>query len=188
MYNSRAAGVGAGHKGGANGTPGVVPARPVVVNEPRPVSLPRRLGAILYDSLLLVAVLFAAGLPLPLIPESARSLTWVRYGTFCYMILVGFAFFGWFWTHGGQTLGMRAWKFRVVTEQLEPLTWKLALLRFVWSLASWVALGFGFLWSLADRRSRTWHDLFSGTRLARVSRDSLPPQREQSDDEQHRDG
>jgi len=178
----------ADHKGGANGTPGVVPAQPLVVNEARPVSLLRRLGAILYDSLLLVALLFAAGVPLPLIPEPVRSLPWVRYGTFCYMLLVGFAFFGWFWTHGGQTLGMRAWKFRVVTVQLEPLTWKPALVRFVWSLASWVVFGLGFLWSLVDRRSRTWHDLFSGTRLVRVSRDSLPPQQKQSDDEQHPDG
>lgn len=159
-----------------------------MVNEPRPVSLLRRLGAMVYDTLLLVAVLFAAGLPLPLLPESVRFLPWVRYATFSYMLLVSFVFFGWFWTHGGQTLGMRAWKFRVVTEALEPIGWRQSLLRFAWSLASWAPAGAGFLWSLADRRSRAWHDILSGTRLVRVTRGAPARQPERPDAAELRGG
>lgn len=121
-----------------------------------------------YDSLLLLAVLFAAGLPLPLIPEPARHLPMVRYLTFSYILAVSFAFFGWFWTHGGQTLGMRAWRFRVVGDDGRPLTWKQALYRFLWSILSWSVLGAGFLWCLFDSSSRAWHDRMSGTRLVRL--------------------
>ncbi|MGA8259517.1 MAG: RDD family protein [Arenicellales bacterium] len=145
----------------------------------------RRFGAICYDSLLLVAVLFAAGLPLPLIPESLRFVAWVRYATFCYLVLVSFAFFGWFWIHGGQTLGMRAWHLRLVADGGRTVTWKLALRRFAWSIISWAALGLGFLWSLVDPQRLAWHDRLSGTRLVRVPSRSQLAQQEETDHQKH---
>lgn len=150
------------------------------MNRGQPVHILRRLGAICYDSLLLVAVLFAAGLPLPLIPTSLRLVAWVRYATFCYLLLVSLAFFGWFWTHGGQTLGMRAWRFRVVAQDCESVTWKLAVRRFAWSILSWAPLGLGFLWSIVDPQRLAWHDRLSGTRLVRVPPASQPTQQEES--------
>jgi uncharacterized RDD family membrane protein YckC len=151
------------------------------VNSERPVHLLRRLGAICYDALLLMAVLFIAGLPLPLIPEPVRMETGVRYATFLYMLLVSFVFFGWFWTHGGQTLGMRAWRLRVVDARGAGLDWKLAWRRFTWSMVSWAALGLGFLWSLVDPHRQALHDRLSGTRLVRVPAGSLPPQQQSAD-------
>jgi len=136
----------------------------VVMSEPD-VHLLRRLGAMLYDTLLLLAVLFVAALPLPLIPESIRFDAWVRYTTLAYLLAVSFAFFGWFWTHGGQTLGMRAWRIRVVAEAGAPLSWRLAGRRFAWALLSWGMAGLGFLWSLVDPQRLAWHDRLSGTRL-----------------------
>lgn len=139
----------------------------------------RRLGAMAYDGLLLVAVLFIAGLPLPLIPESVRLDTWVRYATLAYLVGVSFVFFGWFWTHGGQTLGMRAWRVRVVAHDDGPLDWPRAARRFAWSLLSWGAAGLGFLWSLRDAQRLAWHDRLSGSRLVLV-----PPQQHDADGEE----
>lgn len=164
--------------------PGVSPRQPYVVSDPRPVHLLRRLGAVFYDSLLLLAVLFAAGLPLPLIPEALRWETWARFGTFVYLVIVSFLFFGWFWTHGGQTLGMRAWRFRVVTDNRHDLTWPLAGRRFAWAVVSWSTAGAGFLWSLFDPQWKTWHDRLSGTRLIRTS----PMPEEQRTDAQKQHG
>lgn len=141
-----------------------------------PVHLFRRLGAICYDALLLLAVLFVAGLPLPLIPEAIRDQPWVRHATLAYMLLMSFVFFAWFWTHGGQTLGMRAWGIRVLTDDRQALTWRLAWRRFVWAMFSWAAAGLGFLWSLFDPQRRAWHDRLSHTRLVRTGRRSLAPQ------------
>lgn len=162
----------------ARGTPGISLRRPHIVSEERHVHLLRRLGAVCYDSLLLAAVLFAAGLPLPLIPEAIRSGPWGRYAIFAYMVLVSFLFFGWFWTHGGQTLGMRAWRIRVATDAGADLTWRMALRRFAWAAFSWAVAGAGFLWSLVDPQRRTWHDRFSGTRLVRIS---LAPKKDRPD-------
>jgi len=175
---------GSDHESTENGTPAVTARPPLVVTEPRPPHLLRRLGAIVYDTLLLLAVLFIAGMPLPLIPESIRFEPWVRHGTFVYLLLVSFAFFGWFWTHGGQTLGMRAWRIRITSHAGGPVSWKLAARRFVLALFSWAPAGLGFLWSLLDPDRRAWHDRLSGTRLVLVPRRSLPAQQKHSDAEE----
>ena len=154
------------------------------MSTPRPTHLLRRLGAVCYDALLLIAVLFVAGLPLPLIPEPLRLAPWVRYATFVYLLLLSFLFFGWFWTHGGQTPGMRAWRIRVTDDLHRGLTWNLARRRFAWSMISWALLGIGFLWSLVDPERRTLHDRFSGTRLIHADSPALL-QKNQADTQEH---
>jgi uncharacterized RDD family membrane protein YckC len=134
------------------------------------VRLPRRLAAIVYDGVLLAGVLFAASLPLPLFPAAVQQTAWFRWSLRGYLLLVGFVFFGWFWSHGGQTLGMRAWRIRVVITAGDEPGWRQAGIRYAVALGSWAALGGGFLWSLLDRDRRCWHDILSGTRLVLVPR------------------
>ena len=43
-----------------------------------------------------------------------------------------------------------------------------ALLRFVVSIASWLCVGLGFIWSLFDKQKRSWHDISSDTQLVRI--------------------
>jgi uncharacterized RDD family membrane protein YckC len=128
-------------------------------------SLGRRLAAILYDTLLLLAVLFIAS-ALWLVPtggeapppgqDPLRTL---------YLLLVSFAFFAWFWSHGGQTLGMRAWRIRLQNRRGGPVSLWQIMLRFLVAILSWLAFGLGFLWSLIDKEKLTWHDRYSMTEL-----------------------
>lgn len=135
-----------------------------------PAGLLRRLGAILYDSLLLFAVLFAAtALVLPL--TGGQSVAPHNPFYTSYLFFVSFFFFAWFWTHGGQTLGMRAWRIRVQQRNGSPITWTQALLRFMTAIASWLLLGAGFLWALIDREKMTWHDRYSETVLVVVPKE-----------------
>ena len=136
------------------------------VSNHRPVGLPRRLGAIFYDSLLLFALLFFASLvflPFHLTPRYALYPVYVGY-----IYLVCFLFFGWFWTHGGQTLGMRTWRLRVIQKNGGTVTWAQALLRFLSAAISWLLFGGGFLWCLFNREKLALHDIVSGTRLTRA--------------------
>jgi len=135
------------------------------MNQPSPLphcTLPRRLAAILYDGLLLLAVLFIANaLWVFLSGNLAVAVQLHR----LYLLLVAFAFFAWFWSHGGQTLGMRAWRVRLQNRNPGPVSlWQLAL-RFIVAIISWLAFGLGFLWSLFDREKLTWHDRYSMTEL-----------------------
>jgi uncharacterized RDD family membrane protein YckC len=134
-------------------------------NEPnsRPGFL-RRLSAIFYDLLLLVAVLFVAtALLLPL--NGGKAFTTQQFFLPLYLLLVSFFFYAWFWTHGGQTLGLRAWKIKVLTLDMKPISWKQALLRFMTAIVSWLFLGLGFLWAFVDKNQLSWHDHLSKTTL-----------------------
>ena len=125
------------------------------------------MAAIVYDTLLLIGILFlATALILPLTGGTAIARGNPFYSG--YLLFICFSFFGWFWTHGGQTLGMRAWKIRVQQSNGLGISWTQALLRFLAAIISWLVLGFGFLWMLVDREKRTWHDRFSDTVVARI--------------------
>ena len=125
----------------------------------------RRLAAQVYDLLLLIALLFlATALLLPFTAGEAISAQQTLIYRI-YLAVISFLFYGWFWTHGGQTLGLRAWKIKVLTFDQKPISWIQALLRFASALVSWSFFGLGFLWILADKNRRSWHDHLSKTAL-----------------------
>jgi uncharacterized RDD family membrane protein YckC len=120
--------------------------------------------------LLLIALWFlATALLLPFTdgeaipPGSLLYLAWLA--------LAAFLWLGWSWTHGGQTLGMRAWRLRLVTLESGPVTWPRALLRFLVAVPTILAGGLGLWWALWDPRRRTLYDLSAGTLVVRVPRD-----------------
>jgi uncharacterized RDD family membrane protein YckC len=144
------------------------------VNDPTPAraGLLRRLGGMLYDGLLLLAVLMiATALFLPLTggeainPRANPVLEWVYRAT---LLLLVAGFFGVFWTRRGQTLGMASWRLRVEREDGTPLTWGDAVRRLAAATLSWLPLGLGYLWILVDRDRRAWHDRLSRTRIVVV--------------------
>jgi uncharacterized RDD family membrane protein YckC len=117
----------------------------------------RRLAIVVYDLFLLIALLFlATALLLPFGNMLIQEKIFYR----LYLLIVSFLFYGWFWTHGGQTLGLRAWKAKVLTIEQQPINWLQALVRFLTALAS---CGLGLLWILVDKRRRSWHDHLSKT-------------------------
>jgi uncharacterized RDD family membrane protein YckC len=71
------------------------------------------------------------------------------------------------WRRGGQTLGMRPWRLRVVAADGGVPTWRALLIRYVVGNASLLLGGLGFWWAWVDRDRLTWHDRASGTRLRR---------------------
>lgn len=124
----------------------------------------RHLAVIIYDFLLLLALLFlATALLLPFNGGEAFTSHQVFYSF--YLLAVSFFFYGWFWTHGGQTLGLRAWKIKVLNDKLKLISWRQAFIRFIVSLFSWGFIGLGFLWVLVDKNQRSWHDIASKTGL-----------------------
>lgn len=145
-----------------------------------PAPLWRRLAAMAYDALLVIAVWFLAAVPVTIALHPHTGDTLARWGMRVYVLVVTFAFFGWFWTHGGQTLGMRAWRIRVTCSDGTPLSWRVALLRYLAALLSLAAGGLGYWWSLIDRERLTWHDRIARTRMT-VTALSDPAQQIRSD-------
>lgn len=127
----------------------------------------RRLAAILYDSVLLGAVLFIAA-ALVIVPLGLGLGIEVRgeHPLFrLYVLAVTAVYYCGFWVWGGQTLGMRSWRIRLTGDGGEAVSLRQALLRFGAAWVSSLCLGLGFLAALIDPEKKTWHDRWSRTRL-----------------------
>ena len=131
-------------------------------------SIFRLLSSILYDLIALAAIWFFAGL-IVVIALQGKAVDPENLLFLLYLIVVAYAYFGWCWTRGGQTLGMKAWKIKLVTTEADQtIGWKCAAIRFAVAILSLSALGLGFFWSVIDRDSRTWHDRISRSYMLKV--------------------
>lgn len=124
----------------------------------------RRVVSMIYESLLLLAVLFIAGVVFHLVFRDMNSL-FFRPAFQLYLLLVAGMYFTWFWTHGGQTLPMQTWKFRVVSVDGRRLNLKQALARYLFAVIGIFLGGCGILWALFDREGQFLHDRLAGTRI-----------------------
>jgi len=141
-------------------------------NPPTPAGLLRRLAALFYDSLLLLAVWFIAmAILLPFTGGEAIPANNPLVST--YLLFISFFFYGWFWRHGGQTLGMRAWRLQLRSLRPGPVTWLQVLLRFMVALPAGLLAGLGYLWMLVDKQKLTWHDRYSETCIVQLQENPL---------------
>ncbi len=150
-------------------------------------SLVRRLAAFTYEGLLLFGVLMIAGYLYSSLTQQRHALQG-QGGLQAFLFVVLAIYFVWFWSHGGQTVAMRAWHLRLVTHDGQPVSQGRALLRY---LASWVwfvpaligawlaglhsaaqifvvmaagVITYALLTRLHPER-QFWHDALCGTRL-----------------------
>lgn len=129
----------------------------------------RRFAAIFYDSFVVIAIwMLAVALTLPLSNGEAvkPGNIWMQIYLFC----VASAFFIFFWRKAGQTLGMRAWRIKLVHEHAGHDVSTLQLLaRTLLAVISWAALGLGFVWCFFDPAKSSLHDRLTHTRLVQVN-------------------
>ena len=161
------------------------PAQPAVSLEAP--GLTRRMAAFVYEGVLLFGVLVMAGYLYSSLTQQHHALKG-QGGLQAFLFVILAIYFVWFWSHGGQTVAMRAWHVRLVDHRGQPVTQGRAALRYlaswIWfmpALASaWLAglhsateifvlLGVGVLaYALLARwhpQRQFWHDALCGTRL-----------------------
>ena len=149
----------------------------------------KRLLAALYDTFLVLATLFIATaitLPFTKGEVAANSRIYMSF----YLLFVAYIFFAWFWTHGGQTLGMRVWKQKLMSLDGKTISWQQAFIRFITALPAWglFIIGLilwiksdiaeslttipgwtfaltGFVWIMLNTKSNNWRDKLSGSHV-----------------------
>ncbi|HRD93781.1 RDD family protein [Accumulibacter sp.] len=138
----------------------------MLVPEPvRRPSIVRRLASMFYESLLLLAVLTAlVFLPHFLLGALAHQFA-TRVVVQAHFFLVLLVYFLWFWSNGGQTLAMKTWRIRLVTDEGLAVRPAQALLRYLLCWPSIALGGAGILWALVDRDHLFLHDRLAGTQL-----------------------
>ena len=152
----------------------------------------KRLLAAVYDSFLILATAFiATALTLPFTKGNISVNNNIYMSV--YLLTVVYIFCGWFWTHGGQTLGMRVWKQRLVGVEGNAVNWQQSFIRFITAVPAWflflvgiilwvksdIAASItmipgwlitltGFTWVLLNLKNNNWRDKLSGTHVITV--------------------
>lgn len=163
-------------------------------------SLGRRFASLIYESLLLVAIVFVAGFVLlPLVtPGHAGSATALtvpalpqRVALACMLFAILAAYCAWCWSGGRRTLAMKTWRLRLaLADRASALPARTALARY---LAAWIGpalalaayavlhrhglgahatwlVAFNFLWAFVDPARQFLHDRIAGTRIVDAGR------------------
>jgi uncharacterized RDD family membrane protein YckC len=156
----------------------------------RAPALRRRLTCLIYEGVLLFGVVFIAGYLFSTLTQQRNGLTHHLWLMSWLGIVVG-VYFVWFWTHGGQTLPMKTWRFRMVDASLGPVSVPRAIGRYILSWLWWfpplmlhpllgltvpVTLALLIVWiaiwsaaTLLDNDRQFLHDRLAGTRIIAVA-------------------
>ena len=152
---------------------------------PNPAASPRpgahvgkRLLAMLYDLLPVLALWFLLGFAFSvgymLAGHAPREnsqpwslLQWLLWLA-CWLLTGAYATLS--WRRGGQTLGMRPWRIRLLASDGSPPSWPALWRRYVVATLSLAAGGLGLWWAWFDRDRLTWHDRAAGTRIVHEPR------------------
>jgi uncharacterized RDD family membrane protein YckC len=131
----------------------------------RPAGLLRRLGAMAYDGILVLAVWLVT---LAIAVAFHHGVAVVNPALSSLLFVEWFAYFTYSWVRRGQTVGMLAWQLRLESDLSAPLRPGQALLRFIGALLSFGLGGIGYLWMYIDPDRRTWPDILSRTHVVHL--------------------
>lgn len=147
----------------------------------KPAGFLRRIAAIFYDALIIVAIeMIAVGIVIASM-EALLSQNLISYGSYIdasdllnhhpvwslffhgYVAFIWIGFLSFFWMKG-QTLGMRAWKLRIQNEDGSNIGFKQSILRVATSF-----FGLGNLTVLFDPDKRALQDMWSKCQVVHLS-------------------
>jgi len=137
----------------------------------QPAGFLKRILALIYDSLLIAAIVLVLSLLLVFInggyPESGSFLSFIQ---FFILVVTGPIFYSYFWiVNKGQTTGMQAWKIKLVTMDETELNIKKTMLRCLISTISFAFIGLGYLWILYDKENLSWSDILTKTKVIKTN-------------------
>ncbi|MGM0633744.1 MAG: RDD family protein [Pseudomonadota bacterium] len=143
----------------------------------------RRLAALLYDVFLVFAIWMSLGfLILPILGADSNQLVDERVQTdpmtnrimLVMMLGSAAAFYIGFWRKTGQTLGMIAWRIRVLGTDDRPITLKQGLIRFLLAWPAFWLFGLGYLWKFLDPRGDAAHERLSDSKTVVLPKHARP--------------
>lgn len=144
-------------------------------------SLLRRLAAMVYDSLLLMAVsilygAIATGINIAIkgVPATGERVTWGAFGIVVFIgwiFTLGF-FFCYFWKKSGQTLGMKTWRIKMYNaSNMQLPDYSQCIIRCCCAPFSLLLFGVGYWLMYLNPDRQTLHDKLSKTRILLLAKE-----------------
>ena len=130
----------------------------------------KRIFSLVYDSLAILGIIFSLTLLLVIFnggtPVAGDVADFIQ---LLITVLSGPIFYSYFWlVNDGQTLGMQAWKIKLISE--ERLSLRICLLRCAFSTFSFLFFGLGYLYILLNKEKKSLSDVATNTRNAKLTR------------------
>ena len=137
----------------------------------QPAGFLKRVLALVYDSLLIGAIVLVLSLLLVFVnggyPESGSFVSFIQ---FFILVFAGPIFYSYFClANKGQTTGMQAWKIKLVSIDETELNIKKTMLRCLISTISFVCFGLGYFWILYDKNNLSWSDILTKTLVIKTN-------------------
>ena len=137
----------------------------------QPAGFLKRVLALVYDSLLIGAIVLVLSLLLVFVnggyPESGSVVSFIQ---FLILVFVGPIFYSYFWiANKGQTTGMLAWKIKLVSMDETELNLKQTILRCLISIISFVCFGLGYFWIFYNKNNLSWSDILTKTKIIKTN-------------------
>jgi uncharacterized RDD family membrane protein YckC len=130
-----------------------------------PAGIGRRLGAMLYDSLLIIAI-WMATLLVWVVASGGEAVTGWPIQVVLFSQWLGFYLYC--WSRQGQTLGMTAWRIKLVSLDGTAPSFLQLLKRAAVAPVSVICAGLGYLWLYIGGHQQTWHDRASQTLVVHI--------------------
>ena len=104
------------------------------------ISIWRRIASLLYDIVLIVALVIIMYMPLLSFNIEENFILKITAQIYVYLIIQ--YFFVWFWVNSNGTLGMKSWRVKISDTNGNKITYKKAILRFNVSLIYFLIIKF----------------------------------------------
>lgn len=132
----------------------------------------RIIGSVIYDTLISLGILMIMGFIAVFIHfliTGEESISANNNWAFqVYLLISILCYFFYFWKKSGQTVGMKAWKLKLISTRPTEITFAQLAVRVIVAVPAYGFLLLGVLWQYADKRQLNWHDIASHTKLIHI--------------------
>ena len=141
-------------------------------NQIKPAGLPRIIGSISYDLIIIIALLLFATTLLffiyLLFGANPPAPTNTYFRVYLFMIITGY--YHGSWLYNRQTIGMKAWNLVLLSEQAnKPITLLQSFMRIIGGILGAICFGFGYIYLYFNKQQKTLADSLSNTKMYYVS-------------------
>ena len=125
----------------------------------------KRIAASIYDLFLLLGVWFAVGSFAVWINGGIIEVKWIGPSL---VVTSTWIFYGYFWTHGGKTLGMAVWKFEIYSIDKNKINFRKVSIRFFFNIITVLLGGIPLMFMYFSKNNLSLSDYLSKTSYRKI--------------------